>query len=358
MRLTEVKVEITNKCLLNCVHCSTGCNASTVSVLPQPLIEKVVKEAVALGCQNFLLSGGDPLLHPGLGSLLNFLSSRNVQVKIYTTGIVDDNPTSCVSKERLEELKAAADFGFAFSLYSSDRTQHDAVTGVKGSFEATVQAMRNATATDIGTEVHFVALRDTIPGFPSLVDFLDDLGISQISVLRFVPQGRGKDNAEAIRPGPEDFQRLRKLIVREKKRRPRIKIRVGSPFNILLIGNPQPCTTATDRMIVDADGFAYPCDALKRVSIGHKMSDVSRDSLSEILERGPLFRAVRMESIPDSCRQCQQVNQCRAGCLAQRLLSGGSLETCVDPGCLHALAASTWQRSAGKNGRESRCQVG
>lgn len=359
MRLLEIKVEITNKCFLKCIHCSSGSDTYGSSSLPLSVLKKMVKESKALGCQSFLLSGGEPLLYPDLASLLSFLSRSGVHTKIYTTGIINDNPLSSISIGKLNQLKRVADFQFAFSLYSSDPVDHDAITSLKGSFEATVRAIRNATALNIITEIQFVPLKNTVIGFPSLVDFAYNLGITQISVLRFVPQGRGKDNKERICPAPEDLRRLRSMIISQRKRKNGIKIRLGSPLNILLIGNPRPCTSGRNRMIVDAEGLAYPCDALKHVHLGEEKQNVFRNSLSEILEHGLSFKAVRSKSIPRACKNCPSVSQCQGGCLAQRLLSDRMLESCVDPGCLHSVIRNVSGRhSLNDIGKELRCQIG
>ncbi|MHB8109200.1 MAG: radical SAM protein [Syntrophorhabdaceae bacterium] len=330
--LNEIKIEIINRCLLNCVHCSTDCDDNVWSTLSLKRLKVLIQEAHDLGCRKCFLSGGEPLLYPELDSFLECLAQYNMEIKIYTTGIVDKNPLRAISKAELQNLLNSGIFGFAFSLYSSNPTKHDTITTIPGSFEASLEAIKIALALGIEVEIHFVALHQNISDFPSLIRFARKLGIKQVSLLRFVPQGRGKIRNNSISPTVDELYKLRTMIKNESKSG--IKIRIGSPFNILLLGNSKPCTTGMDRMIVSAQGKVYPCDALKHFSDFSKFT-IFNSSLSEIIEKGPLFDIVRTVYLPEECRKCNVFSLCKGGCLAQRLLTNRSMDKTIDPACLY-----------------------
>lgn len=341
MNLRELKIEITNQCLLNCVHCSTGATSGLNSFLPRSTIENLVEQAYKLGCREIFFSGGEPLLHPDLDFFLQILASKRIHNKLYTTGITKLAPPLPISLEKLKILKDHGLSQLAFSLYSAKPDVHDSVTSIPDSFRATVTAIRNAIKLNIITEIHFVAMRQLIRELPSLTTFVDKLGVRKISVLRFVPQGRGKESAAELTPTTSDFRKLRKTIIALRQEKPNITFRLGSPFNFLLLGSLTPCTTGFDRMIVDADGFAYPCDALKQVKVANQYNNVLNDSLSRVIENAPLFQMVRHATIPESCTPCPKVKECFGGCLAQRLLTVGDPSLQADPGCLRQKASKT-----------------
>jgi len=334
MNLRELKIEITNQCLLNCVHCSTGAASGLNSFLSQSVIKNLVDQACNLGCREIFFSGGEPLLHPDLDFFLEILASKGIQNKLYTTGIIKLAPPAPISLKELKILKAHGLSQLAFSLYSARPDVHDSITHVSDSFFATVTAIKNAIELDIITEIHFVAMRKLIEELPPLARFVDKLGITKISVLRFVPHGRGKESAPQLTPTTSDFRKLRKIVIALRQEKPNITFRLGSPFNFLLLGSPTPCTTGFDRMIIDADGFAYPCDALKQVKIANQNNNVLRDPILRILEKAPLFQMVRHATIPETCMPCPKVKECFGGCLAQRLLTVGDPSLQTDPGCL------------------------
>ena len=339
MNLRELKIEITNQCLLNCVHCSTGATSGLNSFLSRSVIENLVDQAYNLGCREIFFSGGEPLLHPDLDFFLGILASKGIQNKLYTTGIIKLAPPAPISLKKLKVLKAHGLSQLAFSLYSARPDVHDSITHVQDSFLATVTAIRNAIKLDIITEIHFVAMRKLIEELPPLTRFVDKLGVRKISILRFVPHGRGKNSAPELTPTTSDFRKLRKIIIALRQEKPNITFRLGSPFNFLLLGSPTPCTTGFDRMIIDADGFANPCDALKQVKLANQHNNVLKDTLLRVIENAPLFQMVRHSTIPQDCINCPKVEKCFGGCLAQRLLAVGDPTLQPDPGCLRQRAS-------------------
>jgi len=334
MNLRELKIEITNQCLLNCVHCSTGAASGLNSFLPRSAIKNLIDQACDLGCHEIFFSGGEPLLHPDIDFFIEILASKSIQNKLYTTGIIKLSPPAPISLEKLKVLKTHGLSQLAFSLYSARSHVHDSITLVPDSFSATVTAIRNAIKLDIITEIHFVAMRKLIEELPPLTRFVDKLGVRKISILRFVPHGRGKKSAPELTPTTSDFRKLRKIIISLRQENTNITFRLGSPFNFLLLGSPTPCTTGFDRMIIDADGFAYPCDALKQVKLVNQHNNILRNPLSQVLKKGTLFQMVRSATIPEFCIACPKVKECSGGCLAQRLLSVGDPSLQADPGCL------------------------
>ena len=339
MVLREIKIEITNQCLLNCAHCSTAATSCLNSFLPRSAIENLIDQACNLGCHEIFFSGGEPLLHPDLDFFLEILASKGIQNKLYTTGIIKLAPAAPISLKKLKVLKAHGLSQLAFSLYSARPEVHDSVTHIPDSFLATVTAIKNAIKLNIITEIHFVAMRKLIEELPPLTRFIDKLGITKISVLRFVPHGRGKESAPELTPTTSDFRELRKIIIALRQEKPNITFRLGSPFNFLLLGSPTPCTTGFDRMIIDAYGFAYPCDALKQVKLANQHNNVLGDPLLRVIENAPLFQMVRHSTIPESCIPCLKVKECFGGCLAQRLLTFADPSLQADPGCLRQQAS-------------------
>jgi len=331
--LEEIKLEVTSKCLLNCVHCSTNGCKEAASYLPVHLIESVVQQASRLGCRNIHLSGGEPFLFPDLAHILNVICSCGFHYKVYTSGIIQESPIMPVSIDDLMKLKPLGLSHLVFSLFSHQPIRHDQITGVVGSFEATTTAIRNALYTGLETEVHFVAMKSNIDDLLPLIEFLEKLGVKQISILRFVPQGRGHTNSDQLLPNALDYFRLGSMIKSTLAKKTGINLRIGSPFNFLLLKKPTHCNSGRTRMIIDSEGFAYPCDALKQVRIDDMMVDnnINRNCLSEIIQESQIFRLIRESQPSDDCKGCEHYKRCLGGCLAQRYLVDINLQ---DPACL------------------------
>lgn len=335
MALNELKVEITDKCMLKCIHCSTGALDSHTSFLPSHVFKNIIEQAVKLGCKKVYLSGGEPLLHPEIMNFLDILQINGIYCKVYSCGITQLSPPSTITTKTLNSLKSKGLSHLVFSIYSSFPKTHDSITNIKGSFYATENAIKKAIDLSLVTEIHFVVTRQNIDELPQVAKLAETIGVNKISVLRFVPQGRGKISEEKLTPTQMEYLKLKETIIGLRNEMPDITIRLGSPFNFLVLGPPTPCTTGSDRMIIDVDGFAYPCDALKQVSWGNGNSNnVFDHSLHQIIDKAPLFKLVRDDTTPKMCKKCPDLNDCRSGCLAQRLLAGSNLSETIDPSCL------------------------
>jgi len=335
MSLDEIKIEITDKCLLKCKHCSTDAKILNKSFHSIEVIKKIANQAIQLKCKNIFISGGEPFLHPGIDEIIRSLTALNVNTRIYTSGIISNRPSSGIPKETLQNLKNSGLNHLVFSLYSSTPSVHDQITNLPNSHAETIKTIKNSIAIGIKTEIHFVALRALIDELPALFEYLMELGIDKLSVLRFVPQGRGQMGKSDLEPSRLDYIRLRDIINELRAKQSNMTIRLGSPFNFLCVRPLVPCTTGKDRMIIDPAGFAYPCDALKKIQNNGTENSIFHKSLSEIINKSSLFSLVSHAKLPERCIGCEKANNCMGGCLAQRMLRGSDYQTLSDPHCIY-----------------------
>jgi radical SAM protein with 4Fe4S-binding SPASM domain len=201
------------------------------------------------------------------------------------------------------------------------------------------------------SEVHFVALKRTYKDLQSIADFVKHLGVSRISVLRFVPQGRGYLLSHDMLTSSQ-YLELKAMI--ESLRNSGMDIRTGSPFNFLLLSNRPKCNTAIDRLIIAPDLNIYPCDAFKRISATEIVGteNYSRlekgKSLSDCWQKSPYLGVVRdylTSPFAKPCDECEWLESCLSGCLAQKVLNSGNLEKQPDPNCMRIL----FQKESDKN---------
>lgn len=334
-RLKEIKIELTYRCPLSCIHCSSDSVPDLLDA-GEMSIEKcilIIDEAARMGVDEISFSGGEPLLWEGLLDVVEVASVRIKNVCIYSSGNIQ-NIGSALSKLKQKGLTK-----LIFSVYSHEATDHERITRIRGSFDLTKYAMKVAQELDIRTELHFVALKQNYQHLTQIAELGKAYGISKISVLRFVPQGRGVllNNSTLDRI---DNIKLKSQIV--QLRRNGYGIRTGSPFNYLLINKQPNCLSAIDRLIIAPDLRIYPCDAFKNILaeeiVGNlKYSTLENESLLDCWERSPYLNAIRSHLSSDfeePCKSCSVVSSCLSGCLAQKVIAYGGLVKKPDPSCL------------------------
>lgn len=330
--LREIKLEVTHRCNLACIHCSSEASPSCSRAMPVERALHLLDECLALGVKEVAFSGGEPLLWDGLFDAVRKCSDGGITPAIYTSGNID----GCHDAMRcLKENGAGC---VIFSLFAGRQDAHDRITRRRGSFDQTLAAIDAARRARLRVELHFVPMRRNYTELSRLVELANDKQVSRVSVLRFVTQGRG-----AIQPSMalthDQNRELRRLITTG---RAKIDIRAGSPYNFLLVNESPDCFAAIDRLTIGPQFNIYPCDAFKQIEahdlVGtDEFSTVDRWSLEECWQKSPYLDAVRsylMTPFQPPCDTCDLLDKCLSGCLAQKVITHGALKKAPDPMCL------------------------
>jgi radical SAM protein with 4Fe4S-binding SPASM domain len=332
-RLREVKLEVTDRCTLACIHCSSEASPSCSREMPFGKAAHLLDEMLALGVSEIVFSGGEPLLWPGLYDAVRKCADRGVRPTIYTSGNVD----GCdVAMSLLKEHGAGC---VIFSLFGAHKDAHDRVTRQKGSFDETLAAIEAARKASLRIELHFVPMGANYGELPRIIDLARDKRLSRVSVLRLVPQGRAAVQPSMALTHDQNLE-LRRMI--EAGRDNKMDVRAGSPYNFLLVNESPKCCAAIDRLTVGPQFNIYPCDAFKQIE-GQELADtddlcrVDRWSLEECWQKSPYLREVRNYLTTDfepPCDSCELLQRCLSGCLAQKVIAHGALKKAPDPMCL------------------------
>ena len=333
-QLNELKIEVTHRCPLACVHCSSNAGIDNVDSITLEKCLQIIDQAAALGAKEIAFSGGEPLIWCGLKEAIDRCFQCGIQTTIYTSGNCDD------IIGLFGMLSAAGLHRAVFSIYSPIEQDHIRITRKRNSFRNTITAIRTCKQLGIIPEIHFVALASNYKMLPSLVSFAASLGIDRVSVLRFVPQGRGVLIEKKDTLTKQQNLELIKMI--KTLRNEGHQIRTGSPFNVLMLNQNPQCMAAQDRMIIAPDLSIYPCDAFKQIPADHiskqvRDSSLKNSTVADCWNNSSYLNAVRhavkLSPVPP-CSVCASYIMCKSGCLAQRFLVYNSLAPSCDPACL------------------------
>lgn len=334
-RLKELKIEVTYRCPLACVHCSSNAGSESDVTISLQKCSEIIKDAAKLGVKEIAFSGGEPLVWPHISNAVQLCSDCGIRPTIYTSGNCDD------IDESFHNLHDAGLKRAVFSVYSPNEQEHIRITRRCDSFQNTLHAISVCVELGITPEIHFVAMASNYLVLPDVVELAKKLGVGCVSVLRFVPQGRGLMIRNHDTLSYEQNKDLIKII--NNIRAAGFNIRTGSPFNVLLLNKDPHCMAAKDRLIIAPDLSVYPCDAFKQIKASQIVSDTSFSSLESVpLEKcwnsSTYLNTVRnaIDQPPKGrCKSCRMYDSCKSGCLAQRFIAYGSLDPQPDPSCLN-----------------------
>ena len=100
---------------------------------------------------------------------------------------------------------------------------------------------------------------DTIEELPDLIEILNIAEIKNLSLLNFVPQGRGEINKEELMMNEDEILEFASIYERCKDSFNGV-LRVGIP---LLSDDKHKCTAGLDKLVIKYDGIVLPCPAFK-----------------------------------------------------------------------------------------------
>ncbi len=120
-------IEVTRRCSLRCGHCYLGYQERPAEMGTETLLA-LTDELASAGCLYLVLTGGDPLLHPGFPAVYRRMRERGMVVTVFTNGTM-------LTGEALDVLVRHPPYEVEVTIHGATAAIHDAATGVPGSFE-------------------------------------------------------------------------------------------------------------------------------------------------------------------------------------------------------------------------------
>ena len=309
-----VQVELTEACNLRCAFCYNSqqprYGRETIRIL-----ETLRDQGVA----QVTLTGGEPLMHPDFFSILKVATSLFPQVIVLSNG-------SLMTPQVIDRLHQYPILCANISIHGC-ADSHDYLTGVKGSFAASIRAVQDFIRREtIPIASNFVLTAFNAGDLRDTLHYLRALGLRNVTVTRFTEVGCGREAPE-LRLTQKHLVHAFWTIHEEMQLHefPRVVVADATPFCIL----PQElrylancCSYGHDRFYVDVDGNLITC-GLARIPLG---GNVLHASLDEIRRTSSVFQKyLATEHVPLTCQQCELFAECRGGCRAAAYGVSGEL---------------------------------
>ena len=295
MTLHEITIEVTQRCPNRCIYCSSLSDATKPQFLDFETICRVVDDAKSLGAKSVSISGGEPFLHPDIIKIAAYIHAQGLKCHLYTSGIMfseSGKPVSVPTKilgtinGKISKL--------IVNIESADERLYNLIMGTDFSgFSMMKETIRNAVAMGITVEAHMVPMKVNYQHIPEVVSLCVDLGVTQLSFLRLVAQGRALENLNQVLLDREELETAKRLM-KEAAGRQDIKIRLGVPFRDG--AKRVNCLTGISKLDVRYDGKVYPCEAFKNDNLKQIKADadnVKDKTLKEIYHSSDYLKQIR-----------------------------------------------------------------
>lgn len=274
-KLRQLTVEIIQKCLNNCLHCSSWSNIKCENKIQTNKVFEIIDSASKLNIEEICLSGGEPFLHEGLDDIVKYINDKGIKVSIYTSGIVSEQgKITSISKERLSKIKADK---IIFGLQGISEDIYNEFTGTKGNMQYILASIDNATKLGIHTEIHFVPTKINIEEIEKVLEYAKKREINKVSFLRLICHGRGFDNRARLNLNAQENKWLKEKLSKIEKDSGN-KVRIGIP---LQDKKDICCNAVKDKLVIRYDGKVFGCEAFKNMEF-EKVDSIYDNSLEDI----------------------------------------------------------------------------
>lgn len=307
--IKDLCFEILQTCPNNCLFCSSCAGMDKTSIIEYDVFKRTIDHFMNIGgIKEISLSGGEPFLHPNLFDMVKYCKNLGIRVVLFTSGVkrnvslsenemnnlrdkitqyysndkgmsqelvdkytcrqmaiyeqYNNQMFSSITKEELEELKKLGLDKIVFDFQGAERETYDYLMG-SNNFTLVAQSIIRATTVGLDTDVHFVPMKVNYRELPDLIEILNIAEIKNLSLLNFVPQGRGELNKDLLMMSEEETKEFAS-IYESCKDYFKGRIRVGIP---LMNDDKHKCTAGLDKLVVKYDGTLLPCPAFKEYDV-------------------------------------------------------------------------------------------
>ncbi len=192
--------EVTRACAFACVHCRADAQHTRD---PRELTteegRRLLERFKEFGSPIVVFTGGDPMMRRDLFDLIRYATDLGLRASLTPTA------TALPTVGRLKQAMESGVRRIALSLDAPAPEVHDAFRQVPGSWERTMQILRNAQAVGLSAQINTTVTRHNVHLLPEMVKFVEEVGAVQWSVFFLVPTGRGQ---AAHMISPEEHERV------------------------------------------------------------------------------------------------------------------------------------------------------
>ena len=307
--LKDLCFEVIQACPNNCKFCSSNSSQDKQTIITLEKFKKTVMYFINQGgIEELSISGGEPFLHPDLFEMVKFCRNNGIRTVIFTSGIKKANemPTEkieyiknkCkqdlqeieeheplterlkrnvkayydrwlepksfegITRQECEKLKELGLDKIVFDWQAFEESTDNELMGRKGLITCLMDSLIRARKTGLNVDVHFIPMKPNYEQLPDIMECLEIAGVKNISILNFVPQGRGRENKEELMLNDEELRKFSTILNNATKQFTG-NVRIGIPLNGRI---SHLCSAGTEKLDIKYDGTILPCPAFKEIS--------------------------------------------------------------------------------------------
>ena len=187
--LNQIYFYLTEGCNLRCRHCWISpkyqSEGSSNTALDLDLFKSIIEQAKPLGLTGVKLTGGEPLLHPEIKEILEYIRTQDLRLTVETNGVL-------CTPELAQKMAACKDPFVSVSLDGANASTHEWVRGVAGCFAEAMGGIRNLVEAGFRPQIIMSIMRHNKDQMGKMVRLAEGLGAGSVKFNIVQPIARGE----------------------------------------------------------------------------------------------------------------------------------------------------------------------
>lgn len=303
-QLRTVHVKLTDECNLHCSYCYAQSETSHKGFLDFEKLKSIADEVKDLvGSADFVLSGGEPLLHPKALEFADYLHRNGHKIHLLTNGTQITEQNALEIARLCELIKISID---------GSREEVNAQTRNKGSFKKSLRGYDLLVENGANVLVAMTVTKINIHDVGAMVQRFG----SRLTFQPFFHAGRGSKNNQLGISGREYYEALS-------------SVEGVSPLGgfASLLQNVRgrgvtKCAMGDSEISISENGDVYPCQMMTDEQF--KGGNIFKNTIAEILNSDVFKNLTTFSSVTnEGCKECPIKLLCGGACRARSFYQTG-----------------------------------
>ena len=186
-------IRLTRGCNNRCLFCLDS-DSHDNSLISFQKIKLDLEKGINKGLLRVVLSGGEPTIHPDFLKIVKQAKKMGYQrIQVVTNGRM------FFYKNFLQEAIETGLNEITFSIHGHTAKLHDKLTGIKGSFDQAIVALKNSLLNrELIVNIDICINKQNIKYLREILENFIKLGVYEFDLLQIVPFGRAWNNRQRL----------------------------------------------------------------------------------------------------------------------------------------------------------------
>lgn len=281
----DIVLELTRRCNLHCCHCY---NIKDSLELNFNQVKEIVGQLRQAGCLFLTLTGGEVFTRDDFFEVASYIRRAGFDIKIFTNGTL-------ITPQIAGALRQLCPNEVGISIHGAKASTHDRITGVGGSFERSLTAVKLLKQRNISVHIKCSLMKENFHEYKEFIQLGKSLGVVYMIDPIISPKDDGSKQVLVHRLTPQHIE----------------DVLTDEWLNMQDIKGPEQeyfiCDAGRTFGSISASGDVYPC-----IQLPLKVGNVFKQRFKDIWENSQVLNKMRLVKQEDlrSCADCGLAKYC------------------------------------------------